>query len=391
MNKYRRPWVGGVILSICVCLAVQGCGGGSGEYTAQLIAGPFLSTVTQDSATITWQTDKKEKAVVEYGPIDSYGKKASGQITKVTLGTGDFYLNTVSIGGLEPVTWTHYRIGSLEQPSPDFRFRTAPAPGGDFSFVVYGDSRPNLPIALAAPDDTIHQEILNQIQELAPDFVVNTGDLVAEAEDPAEWEHFFSILGSLTSTIAYHPVFGECDRGGEAVASGFFGTPSNIYYSFDYGDSHFTVINTSADFSPQSVQYDWLGKDLSEAKQREGITRLFAFMHAPAYCSSSVFADDQEVKDAREYLAPLFKNQGVKMVFQGHVPIYERTKAIDGVVYLVTGGGGTELVDAGLLHAQPWTIYKETANHFIEMSMGSNHITMKAKYKDGTVIDTANY
>jgi len=392
MNINRNLRLAGVVAFAAVWIMAPGCGGSSGEYAAQLVAGPFLASVTRDSATITWQTDKKEKAVLEYGPSDSYGKQASGESKKVSMEMGDFFLNTVSIGGLEPVTWTHYRIASLTQPSQDFLFRTAPAPGGDFRFVVYGDSRPNLPIALAPPDDTIHQEILTRIRELAPDFVVNTGDLVAGAEDPAEWEHLFSVLGSFTSGIAYHPVFGEYDRGGEAVASGFFGTPSNMYYSFDYGDSHFAVINTSIDFSLESVQLDWLGKDLAEAKQREGVSRLFAFMHAPAYCSAPASADDQLVKDAvLECLVPLFKNLGVKMVFQGHVPIYERTKPIGGVIYVVTGGGSSRLVDAGDLHDQDWTVWKESLNHFVEVNVGASYVTLKETYLDGTVNDQPNY
>ena len=400
MKRHGSFWIWAVILFPFAWLATPGCGGSSGEYTAQLVAGPFLSTVTQDSATIIWQTDKKEKADLEYGPTDTYGKKASGQVTKVTLGTGEFFLNTVSLGGLEPVTWTHYRIASLSQPSQDFSFRTAPAPGGEFRFMVYGDSRPAWPVILETPDDSVHQEILSKMKELAPDFVVNTGDLVYDGTDPAEWDHFFSVLGSFGSTFPYYPVLGNHDQGGAGVISGFFGTPPDVYYSFDYGNSHFTVINTYLDFSPTSVQYQWLAKDFSDAKQRTGITRLFAFMHAPAYSSAPAHEDDQADKNATDYLAPLFTSQGVKMVFQGHVHVYERTKAISGasgttsptgVVYIVTGGGGAPLYDAGPLNAQPWTVYKEGVHHFIEMSVGSNYLTLEAKYTDGTVFDTANY
>lgn len=402
MSKYQELWKRILVGFVFVSLAAPGCGGSSGEYSAQLVAGPFLSTVTRDSATITWQTDKKDKAVVEYGSTESYGKQASGQSEKVTLGEGDFYLNTVSIGGLEPVTWTHYRIASLGQPSQDFGFRTAPAPGGDFRFMVYGDSRPSLPVILKTPDDSVHQEILNSMKEGAPDFVVNTGDLVYDGADPSEWDHFVSVLGSFPSAIPYHPVLGNHDRGGEEVMSGFFGTPADVYYSFDYGNSHFTVINTYLDFSPSSAQYQWLAKDFTEAKKREGITRLFVFMHAPAYCSApnphqddldQGIQDAQQGENAREYLAPLFTSQGVKMVFQGHVHVYERTKAINGVLYIVTGGGGalSSLYYAGPLHDQPWTLNKESVNHFIEMTVGSNYLTLKAKYKDGTVFDTANY
>ncbi|MDD5223966.1 MAG: metallophosphoesterase family protein [bacterium] len=408
MKINRKLQIAGSVFFVAVWLAAPGCGGSSGKYSAQLVAGPFLSTVTQDSATITWQTDKKEKAILEYGSGDSYGKRASGQTEKDVLGEENFYLNTVSIGGLEPVTWTHYRIISLNQPSQDYSFRTAPAPGGDFRFMVYGNSsQKDLMLEGTVPDDSIHQAILSEMKELAPDFVINTGDMVRLGDLPAEWIHFLSILGDFASGISFYPVLGNHDQGGEEMMSGFFGTPPDVYYSFDYGNSHFTVINTYVDFSDDSVQKQWLAKDLTEAKQRAGITRLFAFMHAPAYCSApNLHSDDQgnpdaqQGEDALEYLAPLFTSQGVKMVFQGHVRIYERTKAISGksgtaspagVVYIVTGGGGALLDSTGSLTAQPWTVYKESANHFVEMSLGSNSMTLKARYKDGIAFDTVNY
>ncbi|MDD5224385.1 MAG: metallophosphoesterase [bacterium] len=374
-----------------VSSATYPCSQMESQESSQLIAGPFLFGVTKDSATITWQTDRKGRVVVEYGSTESYGKQAYGQSNRVTLGTNDFYVNTVSVGGLEPRTWTHYRIVSLNRRSQDFSFRTAPAPGDEYRFLVYGDSRPAQPVSLAAPDDSVHQAILSKMKERNPDFVINAGDLVEAGPDPAEWVHFFSILSFFPSDIPYYPVLGNHDQGGESIISGFFGTPPDVYYSFDYGDSHFTIINSYLDFSPQSVQYRWLAQDLSDAKQREGITRLFAFMHAPAYCSAPEHTDDQEVRNAKDYLAPLFTDQGVRMVFQGHVHVYERTEAINGVVYIVAGGGGAPLHDAGPLNTQSWTAYKESANHFVEINLWADHITLEARYKDGTVFDNANY
>jgi UDP-2,3-diacylglucosamine pyrophosphatase LpxH len=44
--------------------------------------------------------------------------------------------------------------------------------------------------------------------------------------------------------------------------------------------------------------------------------------------------------NVRTTYQPLFEEFGVQMVFSGHSHNYERSVPINGVTYMVTGGGG---------------------------------------------------
>ena len=378
---------------ICLLLVSGSCSEDPGGDPGVLLRGPFLAGKSEAAATITWQTEGSGDAAIEYGPTEEYGTEAWGQVVEVELGDESYYVNSVDIGGLEPSTWTHYRITSLAEPSQDYLFKTAPGALTPFRFIVYGGTRPDTPVAFYESWDgieTVHPLALTSAVAFNPDFIVNTGNLVADGYDPAEWEYLFSILGDIPRQIPYYPVMGNEDRGGERMMAAFFGVPDTLYYSFDYANTHFTFINSYLDVSEGSDQYLWLEEDLAAAAEREHIQFLLAFMHAPAYCSSQVYADQAELLQAREVLAPLFSDYEVLVVFQGHVRLFEVTEQIDDVMYLTTSAaGGTEVHEPGY---ESWTRWAEDRFNFIEVIVTSNYVALNARSPEGdlflqTIVD----
>ena len=77
---------------------------------------------------------------------------------------------------------------------------------------------------------------------------------------------------------------------------------------------------------------------LDEAKTK-GIHKIFVAFHAPAFCRSGMgqIPDDQ---NPHKVLAPYAKDLDI-VVFNGHVHTTELYE-VDGVKYLVVGGGGAE-------------------------------------------------
>jgi hypothetical protein len=154
-----------------------------------------------------------------------------------------------------------------------------------------------------------------------------------------------------------------------------------LYYSFDYGNAHFVVLNNYYGLSSTtSAQYAWLQNDLATT------TRFwkFVFFHEPAYATDS----SQKPRDgSAKVLAPLFEQYGVDIVFQGHWHYYERMKpllngqvstvAAGGVVYMVTGGGGAGLFAVG---NQPWnsrTAQKAQVYHLSLVDVGSCSLRLR--------------
>jgi hypothetical protein len=152
---------------------------------------------------------------------------------------------------------------------------------------------------------------------------------------------------------------------------------SERYYSFDYANAHFVIIDTYSTFSAGSTQYNWLVSDLAANQSKRW---LFAVFHKPPYSSSSHGSD----LTVRNTLCPLFEQYGVDIVFNGHDHDYERSY-VNGVYYIVTGGGGAPLYANAY---SSWTQFSASEYHCCKIAISGNLLTLQAIKPDGTVIDT---
>jgi hypothetical protein len=146
-------------------------------------------------------------------------------------------------------------------------------------------------------------------------------------------------------------------------------------FSFDYGNSHWTVLdsNNYVDFTDQELRA-WVKKDLESARNA---TWRFVGFHHPGFNSAKEHFDDQWMR----LLSDIFEEEKVDVVFMGHVHNYQRSFPLTfaakpgpdgkmlakngdvagdfkldkdfgdgmkntkpkGVIYIVTGGGGAGL------------------------------------------------
>jgi acid phosphatase type 7 len=150
--------------------------------------------------------------------------------------------------------------------------------------------------------------------------------------------------------------------------------PRMANFSFDYGNAHWTVLDSNpyVDWNNPELRA-WVDRDLAAARDRGW--RFVAFHH-PGFNSSRAHFNDQQMR----LLANIFEAGRVDVVFSGHVHNYQRTyplrfapekeengklvrdqnkvpgrwtldKVFDGrastrpqgVIYLVTGAGGNTL------------------------------------------------
>jgi hypothetical protein len=113
------------------------------------------------------------------------------------------------------------------------------------------------------------------------------------------------------------------------------------FYSFDYNDIHFIIINSNENMNGQFdmtvEQKDWLINDLSTNE----LDFIVAAYHHPSYS----IRDTNRVhvaRSVRETLEPIFVDYGVDVVFNGHDHYYYRTLRND-IMYVTTGGAGANL------------------------------------------------
>ncbi|MCZ2147715.1 MAG: metallophosphoesterase [Bryobacterales bacterium] len=95
--------------------------------------------------------------------------------------------------------------------------------------------------------------------------------------------------------------------------------PRMASYSFDYGNSHWTVLDSNkyAEWTSPALR-NWLEKDLASAQSAKW---RFVIFHHPGFNSSKAHFKDQWMR----LLAPIFEQGKVDIVFAGHVHNYQRS------------------------------------------------------------------
>jgi predicted phosphodiesterase len=347
----RRTLLAAVVLSLGVLQAAQ-----------KLAGGPVAVNVEPRKATVIWVVQTSE-AGLGLAP------------DKLDRGAPALQFEKITYTGLEPGRTYYYNV--LGRPEGRGRFKTAPAGRASFQFVAYGDTRTR---------HDVHRRVVEAIIKAEPDFLLHTGDLVADGDDPAQWPVFFSIERELLNKAAFFPTPGNHERGSRLYYDAFdLRVP---YYSFDWGSAHFSVLNSDLrNVSPSqagreafwSQQWRWLEGDLKAAQKAD---LRFAMMHHPVI---SAMSWRQQQSGVLSGLMPLFEKYKVHVVFCGHDHNYQHHLR-NGVHYVVTGGAGAPLypVDAPI----PGITRKaERVENFVKVRVDGAKAFLEAFRPDGSLIE----
>ena len=332
-----------------------------------------MQNVSAFSAVIAWTSEEPNASYVEYGETSQLGRKE--------LDSQFGRRHAVTLSGLSPGSTYYYRVTEARSSSSMNHFRTAPV-GRDssFTFAVIGDSGHGGKNQLAGAA---------LLEQLGPDLILHTGDVVYPSGEDRHYDwRFFIPYRNLIRGVPIFPVLGNHDveRDDGAAYLKNFHLPSNNpqdtkrYYSFDWGNAHFVALDSELYYddgggSPEK-QRAWLERDLEKTHH----PWRFVFLHRPIYSSSEHGSDEEIRKD----LEPVFSRYGVTMVFSGHDHAYERTVPIRGVTYVVSGGGGRALYEAG---ESEWTAFSKSTHHAVFVRIAGGHLSLEAVEPNGTVVD----
>lgn len=303
---------------------------------AGLSRSPYLQSVTAESITVMWETNVPAYGHVEYGEL--------GSRTRYVVnppGTPDTR-HEVVIDGLRPDTEYVYRVFAHPVPmdpegllpeefaSLPRSFRTAAEEGTPFTFLAYGDSRTGIRTHTA-----LVELMWEEVQLADARLVVNTGDIVNRGAPRREWQNeFFAPALPLIGFIPVYTVLGNHELGHESYYDNFALPGNESWYSFRYGDVEFIALNTNHTFQKGSEQRDWLVEVLEAS---EATWKVALFHHPPYSCNPRRKPGNTRVQ---KLLVPLFEEYGVDLVFLGHDHLYGRSRDVNGVRYIITGGGG---------------------------------------------------
>ena len=256
-------------------------------------------------------------------------------------------------------------------------FTMPPTGAAKFQFVDYGDTR-------TRPD--VHRTVVEAVLKYAnPDFIVHTGDLVAEGSDASLWPVFFDIERELLRKTVFFPTVGNHERNADDYYNFMDAKP---YYSFDWGTAHFSVIDSDIEnFAANQADKDafwqketrWLEEDLKNSQKAD--FRFIVAHHPPMTAVTKRQGDNKHMTA----LEPLFEKYKVTAGFFGHDHNYQHYLK-DGVHYFITGGGGAPLYD---VDTPPAGITKkvESTENFVTVDIDGNKARFEARKPDGTSLD----
>lgn len=329
----------------------------------KLIGGPYAVNVTARSATVVWIVQSDELILHPPGGVEGRYSPA-------------FRVEKTTLASLQPGTRYEYEVPGF--PDAKGSFHTAAAANTPYRFLVYGDTRTR---------HDVHRKVVEAIlKDGVPDFAIQSGDLVENGEDSSLWPIYFDIEKDLLRQLSFFPVLGNHERNARDFYDFFQAmTP---YYSFDWGNAHFMVLNS--DIASSAVnqpareafwreQSKWLEDELIASQNKE--YRVVVAHHPPFSAVSNRQGSNPEMRA----LVPMFEKYHVSIAFFGHDHNYQRNLQ-NGINYVISGGGGAPLYDVDKPDAA--TSQKAiSVENFVKVSVEGKVMKVVAKGLDGKVLD----
>ncbi|MCB9350376.1 MAG: metallophosphoesterase [Lewinellaceae bacterium] len=314
------------------------------ELRAQsIIRGPYLQSGTPNSMVVKWRTDSPTSSQVWYGT-------SPGNLPFTQTINGSYTDHEVLVSGLSANTTFYYAVGNtsgqLTTPSDNHYFRTSPVPGSiqTIKTWVLGDAG-----KAGQNQRDVRDAFYNFQGDQHIDVILLLGDNAYESGTDEEYQAamFENMYEERLINSVVWPTFGNHD--GESAFSPtqtgpyyeIFTAPTNgeaggvpsgteAYYSFDYGNIHFIVLNSDdSGVEPGSPQLVWLEADLAATDQEWKVVSF----HHPPYTQLASDTDNKETA-MREQVLPILEAYNVDLVLAGHAHDWQRS-------YLINGHYGT--------------------------------------------------
>lgn len=307
-----------------------------------VLRGPYLQNASETAITIRWRTDRPT-----YGRVDYWSSTGEKRFfAQEPVPTTE---HCVRLSGLQTGGTYRYQLSGTDST---YQFRTLPPVHEAVATRIWiiGDSGTGNDHARA-----VYQAYREFTGERATDVWLMLGDnAYTHGTDKQFQDAVFNLYNPLLQNTCLWPAVGnhetlwakkdknpltnnqadpylaifDMPTQGEAggVPSG-----SELYYSFDYGRTHFICLDSQvSDRSQQGAMHRWLEADLAQVND-EDYDWVIAYWHHPPYTHGTHNSDiERQHFDMRENFLPLLEAHGVDLTFAGHSHTYERSILMNG-------------------------------------------------------------
>ncbi len=354
----------------------------------------------QTTQTVSWGGYGMAGGKIQYMQEDAYSADFSGALEKDAVCT-ELYAGynhfEVELNNLQPGTTYVYRVGTNGRWSEPATFTTA-TETNNFTFMFMGDVHAGYNDASAG----VWQQLLAQARAIYPDikFALQAGDIVDDASNQEHWSELFSATAGIFEQIPLMPVAGNHESSDSDLFFKYFALPQNgpagyeeRHYSFDYGNAHFVVLDSSlmgSEGDAYQAGIRWLESDLQNSSKKW----KFVMFHVPPYTAYSG-RDDAQAEILRQCWVPVLESNGVDMALVGHQHMYMRTYPMyegqiqenptDGITYLMGNAGNKFYINP----EQYDYIAKVLTNMncYTLLNIDGDVLTMTTRDAEGNVVD----
>ncbi|MBG1269736.1 metallophosphoesterase family protein [Nostoc sp. WHI] len=226
--------------------------------------------------------------------------------------------------------------------------------------------------AVAGAMNAYHKEKPYDLVVLAGDNIYNNGEI---EKINAVFERPYKVL--LKQGVKFQACLGNHDirtaNGDPQVKYAGFNMKGR-YYTFKREAVQFFALDTNSNANWKN-QLLWLEKELSLSNAPWKVV----FGHHPIYASGHYGSNPEFIK----IFTPLFQKYGVQVYINGHEHHYERTRAINGTTYLITGAGA----GSRPVKRSEWTEYSAQKLSFAAYEVYTDRIEVSAIATDNSVFD----
>ena len=236
--------------------------------------------------------------------------------------------------------------GLISQPGPTF---TIPAPSGSWTLIAYGDMRFTDPSNTKVTNPAARQALVARVAAEKPDAVLLSGDVPynrSVANDYAvfrqETEAWRGAGLRVFPAMGNHELHGSASLGLENWWKTFPELNGRRWYSVRFGQCYFITVDSNLELTPGSQQSAWVAQQLQNLPAETKY--VFVSLHHPPMADPIAGDHSHDVRPNEAALAQQLETAARAttakiVVIAGHVHAYQRF-ARNGVVYLVSGGGG---------------------------------------------------
>lgn len=283
-----------------------------------LTRGPVVESVRPRNAIISFRTTPSGRAFV-----------ILGNGARIPAGTGVDHVARLT--RLRPGARYRYTVQTDSGVVAKGRFRSAPARAGRFTFAVVGDYG-------SGTDD--EKAVASLIESWHPDFVLTVGDNAYPLGARGLLDRdIFAPFAAVMRESVWFPALGNHDveaDGGKPELEAFHSLGRERWYRFTWGNAAVTVLDSDVSVGPRSPQLRFAHKSLA----RRSCFRFAAWHHPPWEPRGRPHSPG-----LRRHIVPLLEKDRVRVVFNGHLHAYARSRPRHGVVYVAVGTGGAPLDD----------------------------------------------